>query len=200
MQWTADYAASVATWAAGWLPLAVFHHACSLSERLLMKILFVQPRGSLIVSVMISLVGHDQRGVGSGKREHSLSQAKVKTNKSTTKRGHHSRALSLAGAATSIIFVLTKVLSRQTCICCDKTHVCRNKTCMLSRQKHACWDKITHLSVWWNSHWSVIKTENSSVKGKISETVSVYHKSKISKRQRKTVLWSENAVVGCVSW
>ena len=80
--------------------------------------------------------------------------------------------LSLAGAATSIIFVVTKhafchyksvffmteLLSRQTCFCrnkynfcCDKfTFVtantcCRNKTCLLLQQKYALsWWKFCH--------------------------------------------------------
>ena len=43
---------------------------------------------------------------------------------------------SLAGAATSIIFVATKVLR----------HVCRDKTRLLSREKYACRDKILCLS------------------------------------------------------
>ena len=42
--------------------------------------------------------------------------------------------LSLAGAATSIIFITTKVLSRQTCAYHNKTH-------LLSWQKYACHDK-----------------------------------------------------------
>ena len=43
--------------------------------------------------------------------------------------------LSLAGAATSSIFVVTKVcLLRQTCVCRDKTR-------LLSRQKYACRNK-----------------------------------------------------------
>ena len=56
--------------------------------------------------------------------------------------------VSLVGAATSMIFVMTKVLScqhvlvaclmRQTCVCCSKTH---DKTHVLSRQKYACRDK-----------------------------------------------------------
>ena len=48
-----------------------------------------------------------------------------------------SLGISLAGAATSIIFVAIKVLSRQPCVC-----VCRDKTRLLSRQKYACRDKI----------------------------------------------------------
>ena len=54
--------------------------------------------------------------------------------------------LSLAGAATSIIFVATKVLSRQS-------RVCRDKTRLLSRQKYACREKcfvatnIKHVSI-----------------------------------------------------
>ena len=50
------------------------------------------------------------------------------------KPGHR---LSLVGAATTIIFVVTevlKVLSWQTCVCCDKTR-------LLSRQKYAYCDK-----------------------------------------------------------
>ena len=42
--------------------------------------------------------------------------------------------VSLAGDATSIIFVTRKLLSRQT-------RVCHEKTCLLSRQKYACRDK-----------------------------------------------------------
>ena len=76
--------------------------------------------------------------------------------------------LSLAGAATSIIFVVTKhafchyksvfvvtkLLSRQTCFCCNKYNFCcdkftfvttntccRNKTCLLLQQKYACHDE-----------------------------------------------------------
>ena len=45
-----------------------------------------------------------------------------------------SHQLSLVGAATSIIFVVTKVLSQQTCVCHDKTH-------LLSQQKYACRNK-----------------------------------------------------------
>ena len=48
---------------------------------------------------------------------------------------------SLAGAVTSIIFVATKLLSRQTRVCClclsRQTRVCRDKT-LLSQQKYAC--------------------------------------------------------------
>ena len=44
--------------------------------------------------------------------------------------------LSLAGAATSIIFVATRVLSNNH----DKRVYC-NKTCLLSQQKYACCDK-----------------------------------------------------------
>ena len=61
--------------------------------------------------------------------------------------------LSLAGAAISIIFVVTEVLSQQTCVCHDKhmfvttKHVfCRNKsmpatTKLLSQQNYVCHDK-----------------------------------------------------------
>ena len=42
--------------------------------------------------------------------------------------------LSLAGAATSMIFVATKVLSGEICVCRDKTR-------LLSRQTHFCRDK-----------------------------------------------------------
>ena len=46
--------------------------------------------------------------------------------------------LSLVGAATSIIFVMTSILLlRQTHICCEKT-------CLLSLQKSACRDKFCH--------------------------------------------------------
>ena len=44
------------------------------------------------------------------------------------------QSLSLAGTATSIIFVATKVLSGQT-------RVCRDKTCILSRQNYVCCNK-----------------------------------------------------------
>ena len=53
-----------------------------------------------------------------------------------------SLSLSLAGAASSIIFVATNVLSQQTCVCRDKRQVlsrqayfCRDKRRVLSRQK-----------------------------------------------------------------
>ena len=45
------------------------------------------------------------------------------------------KSLSLAGAATSMIFVTTNMcLLWQTCVCHDKT-------CLLSQQKYACCDK-----------------------------------------------------------
>ena len=75
-------------------------------------------------------------------------------------------SLSLAGAATSIIFcrdetsiifVATKqvsFLSRQ-----NKYHFCRDKTRLLSRQKHTCRDKtyffatnITLITLYWSDH------------------------------------------------
>ena len=51
-----------------------------------------------------------------------------------------SPVISLAGVATSIIFVMAKVLSLQTCVCHDK-HVCHDKTHLLSQQKSAHHDK-----------------------------------------------------------
>ena len=47
----------------------------------------------------------------------------------------------LAGAATSIIFVMTKVLSWQTCVCCHNKHMFVATKHILSRQKYACCDK-----------------------------------------------------------
>ena len=52
----------------------------------------------------------------------------------TVRHGLSPYSVLLAGAATSIIFVTTKVLSQQT-------HVCRDKTCLLTWQKYACHDK-----------------------------------------------------------
>ena len=54
--------------------------------------------------------------------------------------------LSLVGAATSIFFVATKVLSWQTCYC-DNKCVCCDKTCLLLRQncllgQNFCCDKL----------------------------------------------------------
>ena len=61
----------------------------------------------------------------------------------------HARTLSLAGAATSIIFVAQKVyMCRQKFICVTKnlylsrqTRACRDKTRLVSRQKYPCRDK-----------------------------------------------------------
>ena len=53
--------------------------------------------------------------------------------------------LSLAGAAISIIFVATKVLSRQIRVCRDKIMFVATKLC-LSRQNYVCCDKHTFVA------------------------------------------------------
>ena len=53
----------------------------------------------------------------------------------TVKHMKYPPILSLAGTATSIIFAATKVLLRQTCVCCNKTHI-------LLQQKYACRDNF----------------------------------------------------------
>ena len=68
---------------------------------------------------------------------HHLSSGRVPRLRPSLKlpRGRRQYAnISLAGAATSIIFVATTVLSRQT-------RVCRDNTRLSSRQKYACRDK-----------------------------------------------------------
>ena len=52
----------------------------------------------------------------------------------------HPPILSLAEAATSIIFVATNVLSRKTRVCRDKSMLAAAKR--LSRQNYACRDKV----------------------------------------------------------
>ena len=75
-----------------------------------------QPHSSCTTGLSLSL------SVASGDREEEKTEEKGEPK------------LSLAAAATSIFFVATKVLSRQTRVYCDETR-------LLSRQKYACRDK-----------------------------------------------------------
>ena len=89
---------------------------------------------------------------------------------------HWCKVVSSAGAATSTIFVVTNILSRQTHVFCNKSMLVATK--LLSQQTYFCWDK--YLS------WQTILSQQKFCHDKLTFVAT---KVCLSQQQNTCLLW-----------